>query len=544
MKNSGKRKSTIITHFTRDAAFFANWGMRLVQRNDYDKALRCFQRATDLEPHNPTYLCQMASILAEIGRFEHSNEILHHILDNIDPNLTDIYFYLANNYANMEEFEMAEEMALRYLQADASGMYADEAEELLHYIYVELDLPPRQYLGTSVEHIYTKHEQARKCLEEGRFLEAAECLKQIIADDPGFTPAWNNLSLAYYYIGDFAKSMQTIEETLEQDPGNLHALCNLAVLLFHQNKVTELVPLLSQLKKVVPFNQEHYYKLATTMGVLGQHEEAFLLYRRLLRTSVQHEACTYHYAATSAFLTDRMELAVRWWTKAKQLDPESGIADYYLELVKEQGNGKNKEAVLYHYHHPKKEIKLENSQWVCKETMKTDPMIRASLLWALQHGKEDAIPLVIQTLGMIGDEEAESSLRYFYETTRNEELKKLAVIALFEMGAELPRSDERYASSDPSAIDDVIASIKQQQHAGNAGWHQWAIETWSKCGSKVVKIVQVRKTEAWVAALEYAYAKEHNEKTTQAALSKKYCISTATIAKCYKAIVTLDLYQF
>lgn len=544
MKSSERIKKATVVDFMRDAGFFIERGVRLLHRNEQEKALRCFRRAVDLEPANPEYLCHLASALAEMGQFQASNDVLYQIIDEIDPTMVDVYFYMANNYANLEDYQMAEEMAIRYLQESGHGVYAEEAEELLDYIYFELDLPPRRFIAESPDSVYGKHELARKSLEEGRFLEALEILKEIVQNDPSFMPAWNNLSLAYYYVGDFEKAMQTIEQTLEREPGNLHALCNLAVLLSHHNHTAELVTLIAKLKKVTPFHHEHIYKLATTMGVLGQHEEAFRLYQRMIRIYHPQEAYTYHYAAISAYLTNRTEQAIRWWQKVKQLDPETGIADHYLQLVKERENGENHEALPYHYHLPESQVKPEKGSWTCVDDFKADPMIRASLLWALQHGKDDVKHTVIQTLSMIGDDEAEAAIRQFCKQTSNQHLQKLALLALAEMGAPLPY--EICETTDGPNCSDPVSKIivKSFCDEGQAQLREWSLEIWQYYKESQPKPLQVRKEVAWAAALEYLYGVISNSKQSQSHVAKKFGVSLSTMAKCIKELTMLDLKKF
>ncbi|WP_019121123.1 MarR family transcriptional regulator [Brevibacillus massiliensis] len=537
MKNSEEK--TTVVDFIRDASFFAELGMRLARRFDYPKALRYLRRAVDLEPENATYNCYLASVLAELGQFEESNNILYHIVESIDPGLVDVYFYLSNNYANMEDFQMAEELALRYLEESKNGTYAEEAEELLDYLYFELDLPPRRLLDQSTDILYAKHEEARRCLEEGRFLQATECLKEIVEKHHDFLPAWNNLALAYYYTGHFSKALETIEHTLELEPGNLHALCNMAVLFSHHNRVGELLPLLQQLKKVVPFTSEHLFKLATTMGVLGQHEEAYFLYRRLLGSHYHQDASTYHYAAISAYLSGRREQAVRWWEKVKQLDPDSGVADYYLQMVKEQHDGETISNMTYHYHVPTGKIRFSD-ECSYQESLKSDPMVRASLLWALQHGRDDAKQLVIETMMLIADEEAEKALRLFCDTTDDPAWREYALQALSEMGAEPPVSAApvALASSEDQVVNCINMCLTSKVE------REWAIQTWSTYQIRMEMPVRVRKAEAWVAALEYLYRKKQGQKMTQTALAEKYGVSSQTISKCVKEISKLDLYKF
>ncbi|NTU22529.1 tetratricopeptide repeat protein [Brevibacillus sp. HB1.2] len=542
--NKSILKKTTVVDFKQDAAFFVDRGMRCLNRYDYDKALRSFRRAVEMEPTNAECHCHLASALAETGQFEASNEVLYEVIEKWDPSMTEVYFYMANNYANLEDYPMAEEMAVRYLQEDSTGPYREEAEELLDYIYFELDMPPRHFLPSEKEDVYSKHERARRSLEEGRFLEALDTLKEIVEADPDFLPAWNNLSLAYYYAGEFQKAMETIEQTLDKEEGNLHALCNLAVLLSHHNQTTELLSLIDMLKKVVPFHPENTYKLATTMGVLGQHDEAYFHYQRMLRNGRQHEACTYHYAAISAYLSGKKDQALRWWQKAKQLDPEAGIADQYIQMVKNEQEGETIKPIPYQYNTTQRDVSWEKASFAGVEDFKTDPMIRASLLWALQHGRDEVKFAVLQTLSLIGDDEAETAVRQFYYQTDNQQLQKLALLALADMGADMPEGTPDGSNGSPAtdeqkgSIEEGISRYLLSQGKQEAG--EWCLDVWRKHHEYAQSLVQVRKEVAWVAALEYVYGTITNEKQSQALLAQKYGISAATLAKCVKVLSTLD----
>lgn len=547
MKISKQTKNNTVINFQRDASFFVERGLRLSRRFDYDRALRCFRRAIELDPDNAAYQCHMASILAEMGKFEESNEILLQVLDNIDPEMEDVYFYLANNYANLEDFETAEEMTLKYLQISKKRTYEEDAEELLDYIYFELDLPPRHFLDFSEDTIGAKHEQARKCLEEGRFLEAILLLTEINELDPTFMPAWNNLALAYYYSGDFDKSLKIIEETINRDPGNLHALCNLAVLFSHQNNVVDLLPIITQLKKVLPFHPEHAYKLATTMGILGQHEDAYRFYQRLMKFPFYVDAATYHYAAISAYLSDHEQQAMKWWMKSKQMDPESGVADYYLNMLRNQKTVGPKEFIPYHY---QPVIKPKQGNKTSFEEMRTDPMIRASLLWALQHGKEDAKQMVIQTLAMIGDDEAKHTLYNFSQSTTDPKLQKLALLTLSELEEQYPIDgwtppQTRNLTPSEQMVEELI---QDQVEHGDREFGSWAYRIWQEYCVHTLTMkseqISIRKIVAWLAALEYLYSKKKQIKQTQEELAKKYNVSSTTISKCIKELKSLDLYKF
>lgn len=109
-----KPQSRVVS-LTMDESFFFERAVRALDRYQYDKALKYFRKAVELKPGNPVNHCNMAGILSEMGDYEASNEVLLHVLEQIDPSMTECRFYMANNFANMERFEEAEEALLAYL---------------------------------------------------------------------------------------------------------------------------------------------------------------------------------------------------------------------------------------------------------------------------------------------------------------------------------------------------------------------------------------------------------------------------------------------
>src|SRR5690606_21003652 len=128
------------------------------------------------------------------------------------------YFYMANNYANMNDFEAAEKALVHYLEHDPIGQFLEEAEEMIEFLNYELDRPVKLKNIKSREPLF-EHDKARHLLESGKFVEAVRVLEKLVKRHPEFLAAQNNLALAYYYIGDLKKSQACIEHVLNIDPG-------------------------------------------------------------------------------------------------------------------------------------------------------------------------------------------------------------------------------------------------------------------------------------------------------------------------------------
>lgn len=542
----GINKSNKVVWLQFDAGFFFERAVRSLDRHRYDKAVKYFRMAMEKDPDNPVNHCNLAGILSELGRFEESNQILKNILEEVDPYLYECLFYMANNSANMGDLEQAEEYILEYLSLDPEGEYVEEAEDMLYMLAYELGRPPREPESLALPPYMKSHEEARCHLEEGRFLLAIELLERIVKEEPHFLAARNNLALAYYYTGKMDLAMKCIAQVLEADPANLHALCNLAVLAHHQGEFEKSKKIIQTLKKLVPFHQEHTYKLATTLGILGEHEVAFQLFYRLLKLEVQPEASLYHFVAAAAWNTGRYDRACIYWKKAQALDRDSEVASFYLKHVDQWLSMRPVPTVHYHYQLPFEEQLIrfnpqEPNQLVLQQ-LGTNPLLRSSFFWALHHGDAQTKLQVLNLLGWIADEEVKHLLRDFINRkNEDEELKRVARSLLSRLEKEedfkVSEKQERDKAEKPSSYyiqskwKQVLRCCLNHLTEQNACLKEAVKRLWQKwVQQSPEKMPDVRKVEAWAAALEYLAAKQEGIKLTQKDIAKKYRVSPSTVS--------------
>jgi tetratricopeptide (TPR) repeat protein len=548
-----------VVHLQWDACFFFERAIRSLDRHDYDKAVKYFRLAIEKEPDNSDNYCNLASILSELGRYEESNQLLETVMDQVDPHLYECLFYMANNAANLGDFQMAEDYLLEYLSYEPEGEYTEEAEDLLYMVALELGRPPREPIPAKLPAYLEKHDQARNHLEEGRFLQAITLLEELIEQEPHFLAARNNLSLAYYYTGRLTEAMRCIEQVLEVDPSNLHTLCNLAVLSHHMNEKKKSQLLIQTLRKLVPFQYDHAYKLATTMGILGEHEVAYKLFCCLLKTGEFPNASLYHYAAVAAYNTGRIRQALKYWKQATLMDPDACVPCFYFEQVQswmKQGYPRRSNAVIpYQYHLPFEEQLLRMEEWkpdsYLLTELKENPLFRSSFFWALHHGNRHTKLKVLHVLGWLHDQEVEQVLRQFLlHPEEDEELKKIALIILKHMKASPPFAmwinDQKVEAlqSEPSSLikwqqvmDCCLQKIKQYDKSQCRDMEKSLQKAWAKWNVPDHDwLPSVKKVEAWAAALEYIVAKFHGVKVTQSELCRKYQIATSTLSKNIKQL--------
>lgn len=540
-----------------DASTFFDRAIKSLERHQYDKALKYFRVVVEKEPDNPANYCNVAGVLAELGNYREANEILQAVLQDVDPSMSECYYYMANNAINMEAFEQAEDHLIEYLRHDPEGEYSEEAEEMLYMVAYEMGRLPKQLIAP-LPGFREKHEEAEWHLEEGRFLQATELLEELAKENPDYLPTYHNLGLAYFYTGQLEKAREIVTTILEADPNNLHALCNLAILSQHEGNETMTRGIMDMLKNLVPVQPAAAYKLAVTMGMLGEHQVAYELFSWLLKVDDQPEASLYHHAATAAVHVGKLTVAHRYWRRAAWLDPRSEIPKFYLEQMENWMNEPNSIPSLacYHYHLPFEEYMLKINQGETLEKVvleyEKNSLLHTSLTWALTHGDRQTKLQVLTFVRWVKHKEAEVLLRHFLrKPIEDDELKQIAFFALRHMDAEPPYEVlyngemlalEESTNTQEKKWQQVLACLLENMDTYERPQQQDAKMLWDflRQFSEIV----IRKIEGMAAAIEYVVAKYYDLSLTQVQVAEKYKVASSTVARNAKLILPLLHHYF
>jgi tetratricopeptide (TPR) repeat protein len=554
-------KPNKIIPLTMDATFFYEKAVKSLDRYRYDQALKYFRKAVEYDPNNPVNHCSMAGVLSEMGQYAESNRMLKQIVERIDPSMTECYFYMANNFANMEDYEAAETALAQYLEQDDQGYYLDESEEMMEWLSLELDRPMKVKKIKSQAGLY-EHDRARALLEEGRFAEAIRLLEKLVKQHPEFLAAYNNLALAYFYVGQAQEALYCVQRVLDLDPGNLHAICNMAIFYQHAGDQESLEQLLNSLRKTVPYHHEHVFKLATTLGVLGYHELALQHFHRLLKTEAgKVDACLFHYAAVAQYNSRNYTAARNLWIKAGKLDPQSDIPKFYLAILDRISNTTfdfTPVTLSYHYHLPIEEqfkaLNRARKQGEAEHRLSHDPLLCTGFYWALNSNNRRLKLTVIQYFQLLQTEEMVTELeKILISRTEEDYFKNIIMFIMRNAGIKKPLhaflngreqmiKDEYYAPNLPiwdSEWQAVLDMARQQMTSRYYDLIQqfdmvtlW-VEFLTRSYPHVPKLLKI---SSWAAALEYLTAKMHNREATYQEIANFYDISVSTLSKRVKMI--------
>lgn len=316
-KQLSQAKSNVVP-FIPTGDYYYNKALKAMEREQMEKAYKYLKRASELSPDDAHILMQLGIMEMELHHFDIAFELLQTAY-SIEPNDPEIIFFLAEASGTIGLMRDAKKFAEKYLEMEPNGIYAEEASDILDFVSIEFELPLEEDDYDSHEMI--AQERARRLMEKGDFSKAIELLEQLIERKPDFWSAFNNLALAYFYVGETEQAKALLHQVLRENKGNVHAICNLAVIAYYEKNDEELQSLLEVLNKIQPYVWEHRYKLGATLALIGQYETSYKWLRSMQKKGYEGDAGFYFWLAHSAYFSNHQDVAKSAWKMLIAIDP-------------------------------------------------------------------------------------------------------------------------------------------------------------------------------------------------------------------------------
>jgi tetratricopeptide (TPR) repeat protein len=479
-----------ILSFVPNGEYYFTKGIKAYHRRDFKKAKKYLGRAMQLEPGEPMITCQLAIVSTELGEFENSNTLLHLILEDLDEEMAECHYFLANNYAHMGFFKDAYHHANMYLELEPNGDFSEDTEDLLELLSFEAEgLEDELY---EQDDLIIKQEQARDLLESGYFPKAIELLKDVVEAYPEYWSAYNNLALAYFYLGKTKKAESILDDVLERNPGNLHALCNRLVFAHYQGKTKAVTRLMDSLKKIQPMMIDHQFKLGATFALIGEYESAYFWLKKLYKNGFDGDGPFYYWLSYSSYFTKHENFARNIWKVALEHNPDKeGFEPWNVE--KPIANGFEDHA--------------------------------GSIFQKLESDYIEERLFAIFLASVSGKTEEIFTSKRFYQNQKLTSMEKNYV------------SFVRSGTSSSVKAAQEIAEVLYEKHQPIGTIESGLYLMWFSVFVEISKSqINLNNKRAWAGAMEYVWYKKSNEKVSQQEIAKRYDISPATIGKYVKLV--------
>ena len=112
--------------------------------------------------------------------------------------------------------------------------------------------------------------------------EAIDAYRKVVAIDPGYAAAWNNLGLLLHRTGQYADARSAYEAALTQDPRCCEAAYNLGSLDEDEGKVEQAIDHYRRALALAPDYADAHFNVAAALARAGRNAEAVRHWQRYL----------------------------------------------------------------------------------------------------------------------------------------------------------------------------------------------------------------------------------------------------------------------
>ena len=200
---------------------------------------------------------------------------------SLQPQATSIHYPLAMAYREIGDLEKAREH-LR-IRGTAPAEFPDPLMEEL------------RELRTGKQFFWS---QGTVALSEGRFAEAAEAFRQMVAADPQEPIAHMDLGTALLQLGDVSGALAKYEQSLRLSPGNPRLHYNLGLVYTLQKAYPKALQHYQQAIELDPGFENAHFNTANLLMRLGNMAQAEQHYRKVNELNPSHSFARFMQALT------------------------------------------------------------------------------------------------------------------------------------------------------------------------------------------------------------------------------------------------------
>ena len=266
-----RKKHSNVIPFLQNGDYFFHRGIDAYKKKNLKRAVTLFERAVKLTDKEPVFQIQLAAVLSELNEYERSNDILRDVLHDTEDQYPECHFFMANNYAYLGQFVLAEQSVKAYLTLTTEDNRLEGAEDLLEMLKEEELVMEDE--SEELENLISGHTTAGSFLKQNKPQQAIPVLEEMIEDHPTCWAAYNHLAEAYFRSGQKNQAFTISEKVLTEDKGNLFALCNLAIFNQELGDIIRADRYAKILCQVYPIDTDHFLKLARVLCALGEYQE-------------------------------------------------------------------------------------------------------------------------------------------------------------------------------------------------------------------------------------------------------------------------------
>jgi tetratricopeptide (TPR) repeat protein len=275
---------------------FVKKGISLGILKQCEEAIRCFDKAIELDPDNGPAWTNKSWALNLLSRYDEAIECCNKAIE-INNNQKMAWFNKGVSLDKLERFYEAIECYDKTIELDPN------------------DANAWMNKGTSLDKLE-------------RFYEAIECYDKTIELDPDNADHWMNKGATLDKLERFYEAIECCNKAIEINPNNANAWNSKAWILANTNRHNEALPLVERSLEINPNNANALDTKGFILYNSGQYKEALEYYDKALNIYPEYSECLSHKGLSFVKL-DKIDNAKECYNEAIKIDSNNAYAWYY-----------------------------------------------------------------------------------------------------------------------------------------------------------------------------------------------------------------------
>jgi tetratricopeptide (TPR) repeat protein len=277
-------RSVEVPRIGKTAAFWTNKGASLDSLGRYDEAIRCYEKALEIDPRYAAAWNNKGSSLDCLGRYDEAIRCCEKALE-IDPRNAAAWTNKGSSLDSLGRYDEAIRCCEKALEIDPQDAAAwnnkglslknlGRYDEAIRCYEKALEIDPRRAdawtnKGSSLDSL-------------GRYDEAIRCYEKALEIDPRRAAVWNNKGASLGSLGRYDEAVRCFEKALEIDPRDAEAWSNKGLSLTNLGRYDEAIRCLEKTLEINPRDAAVWYNKALAEESLGRREAAVKSYRHFI----------------------------------------------------------------------------------------------------------------------------------------------------------------------------------------------------------------------------------------------------------------------
>ena len=190
----------------------------------------------------------------------------------------------------------------------------------------------REALRRRPNDFWLNWEMGKVYWQDGKFMEAAQSFRIVIALRPDNPFAFSYLGAALIMAGEFDEAIAQLRQGIKLDSKHTNLHRNLVIALIKAGRTNEALAASQRLLEADPTNVQAVFNVGISLAVAKQHQAAIPLFQKAIEMDPSSSQIHYNHGVALA-MTGRNEEAVTAFRDAVKLDPTNVASHYGLGAV-------------------------------------------------------------------------------------------------------------------------------------------------------------------------------------------------------------------